>query len=145
MRRLAATALAVIVLTVSTVPPVLAHDGINRLTNQYRVEHGRSLLRTNDNLNRLARLRVRQIPYRFTHDFWWMRQTKCEYGGENIAMRRPATAPGTRARWFVNAWIESPTHEHNILGWGWKRTGSAIYITPDGAMWGVQIFCDPRD
>lgn len=117
-----------------------AHAGINRLTNDFRVDHGLRPLRTNDNLVRLARIRAEQISRVWGHQFWWLNQTSCKWGGENIAMRRPATEPGTRARWFFRMWRDSTSHREQMLG-HYHRMASAIYISPDGAMWGVQIFC----
>lgn len=116
-----------------------AHDGIHRLTNEFRQENARKRLRTNDHLNWLARRRARQIVGDFSHQFWWGDRTRCRGTSENIAYRIPAVE-GFKARWFVSAWIGSDVHRRNMLG-QWDRMGSAIYVAPNGGMYGVQLFC----
>lgn len=138
-------AIAVVLALILWFVPTLTegNSGINWRTNYFRLNHDRKALRTNDNLQRLAMLRAKEIVNDWSHQFWWLNQTKCKVGGENIAMRRPALLDSSeRAKWFVEAWKDSPTHRETMLGRGWDRQGSAIFISPDGAMWGVQIFCD---
>lgn len=132
-----------LILTALIPSAVSAHDGINRLTNEFRIERGRRPLRTNDNLQRIANDRARAIYYNgFYHDFSWWSRTRCSAIGENIAYRRPALERA-RGRWFFKAWRDSRPHRHNMLGWGWRRHASAIFLAPDGGMYGVQLFCKP--
>jgi uncharacterized protein YkwD len=144
MRRLLAAALAAVLL-LTAAQPAYAHDWLVSRTNAFRVDHDLRPLRTNDNLDRLAHRRARQIVGDgFFHSFEWVNQTHCEVGGENLAYRKPALPYGERVAWFIEAWKNSPTHRALMLGTGWRRMGAAIYVAPDGAMYGVQLFCDPR-
>jgi uncharacterized protein YkwD len=144
MRRILAAVLAAAVLVSVNVLPATAHDGLIWATNRFRLNHGLPWLWTNDNLDRLAHQRARQIVGDgFFHRFDWVNQTHCEVGGENLAYRMPAL-DSHRIGWFMDAWRDSPTHRDMMLGRGWKRMGAAIYVAPDGAMYGVQLFCNPR-
>jgi uncharacterized protein YkwD len=142
MRR--ALAVVLVAALAFTPSPASAHDSLVAATNRFRHNHGLARLWATDNLDRLAHERVRQIVGDgFFHRFDWVNHTRCEVGGENLAYRKPALEDG-RVRWFMDAWKDSPTHRAMMLGKGWKRMGAAIFIAPDGAMYGVQLFCDPR-
>ena len=144
MRRLVAALLAAVLLTVTATEPATAHGNLVDATNDYRLAHGRRALKTNDNLDDIAHIRARQIARDFRHDFWWWGETNCERIGENIAYHNPALGWPERIDWFVEAWAGSPLHDELMLSRRWWRMGAAIYVSPDGAMWGVQIYCEPR-
>ncbi|NNC90475.1 MAG: CAP domain-containing protein [Akkermansiaceae bacterium] len=46
---------------------------------------------------------------------------------------------GSMSDYFIQGWIDSPNHLHNIKG-GWGHTGIGVAIGPDGAVYGTQLF-----
>lgn len=140
MRKLKTALAAALVLILATTSTVFGHDGIDRLTNEFRQSQGSDWLWTDSNLYQLARIRAQQISTNFEHNFWWWGRTDCAWVGENIAWRRPVVDTN-KAEWFVEAWKDSPTHRENMLNPRWETQGSAIYISDDGGMYGVQLFC----
>jgi uncharacterized protein YkwD len=141
-RRVAAVAIALLILFLNG-SQALGDAGIDSGTNAYRIQNGRPALATWLPLQTVADMRVIEISTVFDHVTNWQRLfdllPNCLSAlGENIGFR---TSPAD-SMWFVNAWIASPEHAANMLGWGWDWQASAIYVAPDGRTYGVQLFAD---
>ena len=115
---------------------------IFRLTNIERTKHGEPLVQTNDDLNRAAMQRAREISIKFSHtrlDGTDSTSILSEYGipddkgGENIA------AGFNSPQDVINGWMNSPGHRVALLntysthlGVGVYKSGSTYYC--------VQVF-----
>lgn len=114
---------------------------IFRLTNVERTKYGKPLIQTNDDLNRAAMQRAREISIKFSHTR--PDGTNCstilgEYGipngsgGENIAgAHSPQNA--------IDAWMASEGHRVTLLDSNPTHLGVGVY-RKDNTYWCVQIF-----
>ena len=114
---------------------------IFRLTNVERTKYGKPLVQTNDDLNRAAMQRAKEISVKFSHTR--PDGTNCstilgEYGipngsgGENIAgAHSPQNA--------IDAWMASEGHRVTLLDSNPTHLGVGVY-RKDNTYWCVQIF-----
>lgn len=95
-----------------------------RLTNDYRLQNGRRSLRRSTLLDRSAKSKAKYLARTgvLAHGRWWTLIWKVagrtfDSIGENIASgQRDATT-------VVNAWIDSPPHEANMLAGKFSHLG----------------------
>src|SRR5262245_61567657 len=97
-------------------------------TNAQRARYGLPPLVPDRNLIQTAR----------SHDAWMTTNRTPQHTSrpvaENIAMGQRTTDEA------VGAWMSSSGHRANILGAGYRRTGVAAYITPEGTIYWCQQF-----
>lgn len=149
MRKMAAAVLAAFLVALSVTTPATANVRVDRMVNNYRVNHGLNRLKSADHDNALWRLAFRrtyQIEAHWGHrtDWEWFfnRLPGCARGiGENIAYYR--TWDDLPSRWPFTAWRDSPTHRQNMLGrWTWQASAIRKERRADGstAYYAVQLF-----
>lgn len=61
--------------------------------------------------------------------------------GENIAFMRGYAQP---ADFAVKAWMNSPSHRHNLLGPSWRETAVGVAVASDGSYYFTQVFLERR-
>lgn len=67
----------------------------------------------------------------------WYQPANCDYVGENAAM-------AGQIAWVVPMWMESPTHQANILGALYDSTGVGAAQDTHGRWWVVEVFARCR-
>lgn len=150
MRKMAAAALAAFLVVLSVAGPATANVRVDRMVNNFRVNHDLRRLKSADHENQLWRLAFRrtyQIERNWGHrsDWQWFfdRLPRCATGiGENIAYYRLWGEPPPY-RWPFTAWRDSPDHRANMLGnWTWQASAIRKVRNGDGSTsyWAVQLF-----
>ena len=103
------------------------------LTNDERVRAGLPALAVDDGLMAIAQKRAMEISTDYSHSGL---DDDCAECGENILQGPRAT---TAAR-MLERWMTSDGHRANILRDGVTRIGAAVYRTPEGVVFAVQVF-----
>jgi uncharacterized protein YkwD len=119
-------------------PALIADDGdlaltVIALANAERAGAGLPPLAVDDGLMAIAQRRAVEIASDYSHAGLG---DDCAACGENIAQGPRGTTPAR----MLERWMASDGHRANILRDGVARTGAAVYRTPEGVVFAVQVF-----
>lgn len=126
----------------TTKDPAVLIEEVVSLVNDERSADGKSALKSDSELNKLAAVRAEEIASSFSHtrpDGRSCFSVFDDYGvryvavGENIAMSK------IDAETVMNMWMDSPGHRGNILSGSYSKIGVGVYISGKYAYW-VQLF-----
>ncbi|MFH8787068.1 CAP domain-containing protein [Streptomyces roseoverticillatus] len=116
------------------------------LVNDYRAQHGKARLEYDPVVERAAQDEAdEQARRRQQGHFISTQDSLSKYGYSRPWHSVAENAAGARGFWrdarsVVDAWINEPLHERNILGDGYKYTGVGVTIDGDGTHWWAQDF-----
>ncbi len=126
--------------------PLISETTIFKLINQKRVENNIPLLSINNQLTEAA---IDKAQYLYKNDYfdheskdgqktfsYWIKETGYEYSfvGENLATNFKNNQD------LIQAWMDSPSHQENLLNENYLETGIAVYKNII-----VQIFGRPAE
>ena len=124
-----------------------AYEGeVLRLINQQRAAQSLNPLTATAAMNDIAAVRAKESSVLFSHtrpDGSSPASLFAKYGiayssaGENLAYGY--TSPDA----LVSAWMSSPEHRSNLLNANFEYTGIGVYQSPDGKIYGAQLFYRP--
>ncbi|MBQ8781386.1 MAG: CAP domain-containing protein [Oscillospiraceae bacterium] len=126
----------------TTKDPAVLIEEVVSLVNDERSSDGKSALKSDSELNKLAAVRAEEVASSFSHtrpDGRSCFSIFDDYGvrymavGENIAMSK------IDAETVMNMWMDSPGHRGNILSGSYSKIGVGVYISGKYAYW-VQLF-----
>ncbi len=107
-------------------------DEIYALTNEYRVSLGMRTLSRRQAIQDTARLRALEIAYSYRHNHsrptneeWLTAYPDTSRAGENIASGQED------ANEVTTGWIESPSHQENIVNTSFTYIGIGVFIRVD--------------
>ena len=114
-------------------------------TNTYRTEHSLAPLNVNNRLQVVAQFLAQDMANKATwsHNsnlgqtpWFWLDVVgyKYKYAGQNLARKFTTTEENMRS------WIESPTHNSNLLFKSFQETGVGMATSLDGKIYVVQYF-----
>lgn len=126
----------------SKADPAVLVEEVTELVNKERSSAGKSALKSDAELNRLAAIRAQELVSLFSHSRPDGRDCFSVFSdnnysvmaaGENIAM---CTAD---SELVMEMWMNSPGHKGNILSGSYSKIGVGVYISGRYAYW-VQLF-----
>lgn len=123
--------------------------------NEYREENGLSPLEYDDDLVRVAEVRINELPISFEHTRPNGESYKTVYrelnltskynrGSENIAMGHLGNFATKEecVEYVFEAYKDSESHRLNMLKPYWKYYGGSNIISQDGESYQIQVFAD---
>lgn len=123
--------------------------------NEYREENGLLPLEYDDDLVRVAEVRIKELPISFEHTRPDGESYKTVYreldltskynrGSENIAMGHWGnfTTKEECVEYVFEAYKNSESHRLNMLKPYWKHYGGSIAVSQDSESYQIQVFAD---